>query len=196
MAPPTSVAHAVPLAPSRVRQLLTMSAAVVAGTLVAVLGAGGSYALWNDVKPVSAGAVTSGSAGLEINGGDPLPPLDLTLLLPGDKVYTAFSVANVGDADLSVSASISGVDPSLNLPSHLMVTLAPVDAASECTESVVGGTQGWMTAFSTAADAVVIVKQSSKLHCLVVELDTAAPSSVQGQLVDFTLQFDGIQVLS
>ncbi|HEU4808288.1 MAG TPA: TasA family protein [Homoserinimonas sp.] len=195
MAWPTSVAHAGPSAPSRVRQLLTVSAAVVAGTLVAVLGAGGSYALWNDAKPVSAGAVTSGSAGLEINDGDPLPPLDLTSLLPGDKVYTAFPVANIGDADLSVTASISGVDPSLSLPSHLMVTLAPVNVAGECTDSLVGGTQGWMTAFSTAAGAVVIAKQSSKLHCLVVELDSAAPSSVQGQLVDFTLDFDGVQVL-
>src|SRR5690554_5708050 len=80
------------------KALLASASAIAAGVLVAVLAAGGSYALWVDEASISAGTVVSATIGLTI---DEQPSVQLadsswSNLLPGEYVSQAVTLKNTG----------------------------------------------------------------------------------------------------
>ena len=172
------------------RGLLTWTATIMGGILVAVFAAGGSYALWNGSAKISDVTVSSGTIGLTMEA---VPALNIDGLVPGSSVYTAFTASNDGDADLSVVMSGTEVTGQTNgLASYLIVTLANVLTPGDCTKDVVGDS-GPVIGFTSTTSPVLIDAGFSTEYCLVVTLDPLAPDTVQDSTATFALTFDGTQ---
>lgn len=184
----------VPFAGITARGMLASAGAIAAGTMIAVLAAGGSYALWNDQVAISATTITSGTVGLTVTQAD---GMDITGLVPGASVATTFTASNDGDAGLSAAVTTTTLtSETLGLASHLSLTLAPVAGSAACNTSVAGGTQGALLGFTSTTNPVVIDPHASQLYCLVATLAPSAPTDVQGGTAAFALNFEGLQVAS
>lgn len=77
-----------------VRSMLSASAAVGAGTILAVLISGSTYALWADAGTIDAGTVESGS--MMITTAENFNDAAFTNLLVGERVRQTFTVTNTG----------------------------------------------------------------------------------------------------
>ena len=166
--------------------------------MLAVLGvqAGGTFALWSSVKAVPASTITSGTTGLTVNGQSTatLTGLDTTKLGPGAAVATTITLANTGTTILTVAASQGVVlADSQGLAAELTVRTVAVPPA-QCGPSTTGGVVGRIPGFQSSAAPVVITPGSSATVCLVVALDSDAPSSAQGGTTTFRVTFTGKQV--
>lgn len=177
-----------------IRGMLATTLAVMLGTFVAVLAAGGTYALWNDQVAISPTTISSGTVGLTVTQAD---GMNVTGLVPGAAVATTFTAANVGDVDLSVAVtSTTLASQTLDLASHLSITLAPVADSAACSTAVAGGVQGALLGFTSTTSPVLIDQHASQLYCLVASLSPSAPPEVQGGTAAFVLNFEGQQVAS
>lgn len=187
-------------APSRRRSHGGRGAALAAGGLAiaAVTGmqAGGTFALWSAIAPVKATTITSGTAGLTVNGqaAATLTGLDSTKLGPGGAVASSMTLANTGTTPLTVSVSNGVVTADTKgLAVELTVRLVGLPPAS-CSPAAPGGVAGRIAGFTSSGAPLFIPPGATATVCLVVALDADAPATVQGGATSFRLTFTGTQV--
>lgn len=180
-------------APSPIRKILVATGGVALATSVALVGTGTTYALWNGETAVNASTVTSGSAGLSINGtADYAIPLDLAKIGPGQSVRTPLTIANTGTTPLSAAVSSATIIAQTNgLADNLAITLTP---AATCVGTLEGGVSAPLASFTTAATPYLMAAGSTVQLCLEVTMNANAPATVQGGAANFSLTFDAVQV--
>lgn len=171
------------------RRFGVATATAGAAVLVAVVAAGGTYALWNESKSLDPGTITSGHTGLTINDltSYPIVGLDTTALYPGYSVITAspLTVKNTGTTPLHVTpGTVTFSNPSSALASQLVVAIRQT---ATCTATPVGSTATSFTSFDLQPGATTTI-------CVEVQLKSNAPASVQGITLGFTAQLVGTQV--
>lgn len=147
----------------------TTTAALIAAMVVlfAVLGAGGTYALWRDRYEVPPVTISSGSAELEVallESGMVGP------LFPGESDSMEVEVSNVGNSDLQVLAAAVGSS----------------DAVASLIDSPVcaGG-------IPVSPEPVTIVSGEVRNMCLQISLEADSPNTLRGQLSTIDVIVDG-----
>lgn len=172
---------------SRLTRRLGASAAAIGGAVVvAVLAAGGTYALWSDAMPVQAGTVTAGTAGLTINDvpSYAIPGLDVTKLYPGYSTISApLTVKNTGNTPLRVTPGTVTLSPSNALATQVVVA---VRQASVCTPTPYNTPPTQFTSFRLEPGGTTTI-------CVEVQLSVNAPPTVQGLALNFTAPLVGTQ---
>ena len=179
---------------SATRKLIVTAGMFALAIILALVGTGTSYALWNGTSVVDASTVTSGSTGLTVNGvtSYSIPGMDTIKIGPGQSVVAPLTLVNTGTIPLSTTISGTTVTSQTNaLADELTIT---VTASATCTTGLVGGTTARMAEFATSATPVVMEAGSTLQLCLVVTMDADAPVSVQGGTATFTMYFDAAQV--
>lgn len=147
----------------------TTTAALIAAMVVlfAVLGAGGTYALWQDRYEVPPVTISSGSAELEVallESGMVGP------LFPGESDSMEVEVSNAGNSDLQVLAAAVGSS----------------DAVASLIDSPVcaGG-------IPVSPEPVTIVSGEVRNMCLQISLEADSPNTLRGQLSTIDVIVDG-----
>ena len=126
-------AHRAPRRHVSLRGVVTSLCAVTAGTFVALLSAGGTYALWNDDAAMSGTVITAGILDLEVNGT--LASSHWTNLLPGEHHVQFVEVENTGNIPLDLSALPAQTGGQLG---SFELRLELVDDGDACS-AVIGG---------------------------------------------------------
>lgn len=164
-----------------IRGMLTVASTVAGLTFAGIATVGGSYALWQDNAPVSAGVIESGSLQLLINGQ---PSVNLTAahlqkLLPGDRVTQQVTLSNTGTvaADVTAQTAMASSDYEVRVAGGACPSTA-LTTASTLTAPVALGL--W------AASEVTTV-------CIEVTLKPTASPASQGAQAPFTLTFTATQ---
>jgi hypothetical protein len=173
----------------RARQLVAAAAATGGAVLLAVVAAGGTYALWNGGATLSPGSISTGNTGLTVNNltNYPIAGLDTTALFPGQTTITAtaLTVKNTGTTPLNVTpGTVTFTNPASPLASQLVVA---VRKTAVCTPTPSGSTPVSFTSFALQPGATATV-------CVEVQLKAAAPTTVQGLSLGFTVPLVGTQV--
>jgi hypothetical protein len=176
-------------ASSRARKLGAAAVATAGAVLVAVLAAGGTYALWDGTMQMETGTVSAGNTGLTINNvtNYAITGLDVSTLYPGRSAITAtpLTVRNTGTTPLAVTpGTVTFANPSSPLASELVVA---VRQAAVCTLTPYGSTPASFTSFTLQPNATATI-------CVEVQLKSTAPSAVQGLSLGFTAPLVGTQV--
>lgn len=183
-----------PRLPRVIRSLLISAGIFVGAILLALLGAGSSYALWNTSTVISASTVSSGSTGLAINGSSSytIAALDTTKLGPGQSVVVPLTVANTGSTPLNAFVAGTIVNAQTNsLASYLTIVLTQ---SATCTPGLTGGTSLRMAGFNTAASPYPVPAGVTIPVCLEVRMDSTAPASVMSSTATFTMSITADQV--
>ena len=175
------------------RSILSATAVVLTAILLAVLGAGGSYALLNSSASLSsATTIRSGTAALTLSA----LTLPTTALYPGAVVFAPVTVTNSGSVPLAVRAT--ALTPPLaqtSLSGALTIGLAIAASAAVCSAGSVAPT--WSGTFASASAASLgktIPVGGSAILCVSVTLSSTAPATAQGQsATNFGIVIDGIQ---
>lgn len=147
----------------------TTTAAFIAAVVVlfAVLGAGGTYALWQDRYEVPPVTISSGSAELEVVllGSGTVGPL-----FPGEANSVSLQVSNVGNSDLQVHAAAGG-------SSDVVTSLvdSPMCAGAAPAPPV----------------EVTIASGETRSMCLQVLLSIDSPNGLRGQSSAVDVVLDG-----
>ena len=178
--------------PSAIRRLFSTVGLLAAGLLVAVVSAGGTYALWNDTAPVSAATINTGKTGLTVNDNPSTFSVDLSAntLLPGRSVVPAAPIRlkNVGDTPLNVTApSITYTAASAALSPYLTVSMRTTTAAT-CTVTADA------TPLPASIDPIPFTVGQTVTVCLEVRLAPGAPDTVQGASATFLINLNAAQV--
>jgi hypothetical protein len=179
---------------ARARRSLLFPALLVAPiALVAGLGVGGSYALWNGGAPISETEVRSGTWTATVGVGDPgsptatsaaFDPATFVGMLPGETRSATLTVGNTGTTSFLMAASLDA-DSAANR--QVSWALAPGSCAAPSGAAVplgatpqnVGGALPGGT-FSP--------------YCLTIALAADVPESAAGTTIaDFTLVLDANQ---
>lgn len=164
-----------------VKGMVTSLCAVSAGTFAAVLGAGGTYALWNDASPIDGTVIMSGILDLDVTGG--LDSTHWSKLLPGERHVQYVEVENTGNVPLDLSvlgAQIDGDVGSFELRFQL------VDEADACS-SPIGGAD----ALGSTVGLGVLAPASGARLCVDVTLSATA---LPGDDADFSMTLTSGQV--
>jgi len=173
--------------PAAVKSMLTISAATLGATLIVAATAGGTYGLWADSAPVSAGIVNSGSLTLLVNDG-PTATLDSTrmaAMFPGDRVQYQVTVTNSGtvSADVTMAATSSSA-------AKVDYTVEVVGAS--CPDGSVPQLDAPdLLAGSTTFDT--LTAGQSVEACIEVTLKPNASNQSNGAMVPFTITFNAVQ---
>lgn len=163
-----------------IRGLLASTSAIAGASIVAVIAAGGTYALWDGGSNVSAATVHSGTTGLTVNNvaSYPLSGATWLKLLPGDVVSQQATVKNTGNVPGTVSAITSGsYSPLLVHVAKGNCPVAPAGPITGTSSTVVPTNLGVFT----AGEAATV--------CLQVTMPATAVDGVQGASQDFTVTF-------
>lgn len=178
--------------PSVLRRMLSATAAIGVATMLALLGTGTSYALWNGEAVVDASSVSSGNVGLTINGAAAysLTGLDAARLAPGRSQVAPLSIANTGTTRLSVT--ISGTEVLAQANSLAGFLTASVVPGADC--AVATFVPAPLTGFTTTAAPVVLEPGETRQFCLAIGLDAAAPPAAQGGSTTFAMAINAVQV--
>src|SRR5690606_19326596 len=95
----------------RIARRASGGAAAVGGAVaVAIVAAGGTFALWNDTGSINAGVISTGSGETSIRFavGDPASATAaFANMLPGESMTIPVQLQNDGDLDLSVAATLT-----------------------------------------------------------------------------------------
>ena len=171
------------------RRLGGAAGATAAAVIVAVMAAGGTYALWNASAELNAGTINTGNTGLTINDvtSYAIVGLDTSALYPGYSTITPtpLTVKNTGTTPLAVTpGTVTFSDPASALATQLVVAVRHIDT---CTPTPFGSTPVSFTSFTLQPGATTEV-------CVEVQLKSSAPASVQGLALGFTAPLNGIQV--
>src|SRR5690606_18902101 len=147
----------------------------MAGIIIAVSGAGATYAYLNAQTTAGAATLRAGSLGLTVST---LDANAFTLMLPGETVQRDITVTSTGDAPavVTVKRSAAGL---------LAVALAPVAC------SAVTGSTSWTTVATTASTLGEFTAGQTRTFCL----RASAPTSglTKSSSVGFTLDFASTQ---
>lgn len=175
---------------SATRRLLVSTGVLVVAIVIALLGTGTSYALWNGRADIAGGSVSSGTTGVTASA---VTGLDLSRLGPGQSVVTSVpvTVTNGGSTKLAVAVASTTVGGSTALAAELSLT---VTQGTTCSVGMTGGTTGRLTGFTTTATPVVLDPGTALDVCLQVTMDLDAPISVKNLTSSFTLNLTGSQV--
>jgi predicted ribosomally synthesized peptide with SipW-like signal peptide len=171
------------------RRLGGAAGVTAAAVVVAVISAGGTYALWNASAEIDAGTINTGNTGLTINDvtSYAIVGLDTGALYPGYSTITPtpLTVKNTGTTPLSVTpGAVTFTDSSSALASQLVVA---VRHTATCTPTPTGSTPVPFTSFTLQPGATTLV-------CVEVQLKSTAPANVQGLSLGFTAPLNGLQV--
>lgn len=166
------------------RSLLLTAGAVIAATVIALGGVGGTYALWSKAAPaMSTTTLTAGTASMTVSQPDAF-----SLLAPGRTVSRPFTITDTGDTDLKAQVSTASF-------SGTLATVATVQITDSATCS--GGNVVWSRTPSTRSnDGTVITtipKGQSKTLCMTITIDAAAPASTEGTTMTNSLSIIGAQ---
>lgn len=171
------------------RRIFGTTALFASAILVAIVAAGGTYAVWNTRTVVNGSTISAGSTELTINGSASyvVPGMDATKLLPGRSVIsTPLTLLNSGSTATSVTlGALAFVNPGSALASNLLVV---VRQAAVCEVTPYGTTP---VSFSSP---IVLNAGQSTLVCLEARLSASAPASVQGTTATFTIPLNAVQV--
>jgi len=181
-----------------IRSLLTSAAVLVIAVVLALVGTGTSYALWNGRADVNGSSVSAGTTGLTVNGAQAFALTGMnTPLGPGQSVVTAtpVTVANTGSTQLAVTVADTAVGGSTALADELTLTITP---AATCSAGQAGGLAGRLRGYTTAQAPFTLAPAgqtgSTIQVCLQLTLDADAPTSVKGATTTFQLNLVGTQV--
>lgn len=160
---------------SSVKRLLASAAGVTAGVVIAVSGAGATYAYLNAQTSAAGATLTSGTLGLTISTVDSTA---FTLMLPGETVQRDVTVTSTGNAPATVTVKRAAAGA-------LVVSLAPVACAS------VTGSTTWTTVSTTASSLGDFLAGQARTYCL----RAVAPTSglAESASTGFTLDFASTQ---
>lgn len=171
--------------------------ALVVAVATALLGVGGTYALWNGTASTAATTVKSATATITVGT---LSTMNTTVLGPGTGVTGTFAVKNTGSIPLSmrVATTSTKVASAANASSaavlgELTLRLTNVSSAAACTAGL-SGASGRLAAFDTGSSSFTLQPGASSVGCVELVLDADAPQSVSGAVTDFTLTVTGTQV--
>lgn len=170
------------------RGVLTATAAIAVGIVVAVGATAGSYAYLNATSSVGQEGVrvTASTALITLQRGiDPptsalLIPAAVYRMLPGDIVNQTLTVADSGMVELALYASVTDDGP---WETRLALGACP---ASGVLSGAALGVQGRL--FATEA------RNSGELICLQVLLPASVSASVENTAVTFTVTIDAVQI--
>ncbi|MBF4602698.1 MULTISPECIES: TasA family protein [Curtobacterium] len=181
----------------RHRWILPVALALVVAVATALLGVGGTYALWNGTASTAATTVKSATATITVGT---LSTMNTTVLGPGTGVTGTFAVKNTGSIPLSmrVATTSTKVASATNASSaavlgELTLRLTNVSSAAACTAGL-SGASGRLAAFDTGSGSFTLQPGASSVGCVELVLDADAPQSVSGAVTDFTLTVTGTQV--
>jgi len=167
--------------------------------LTAVLlstGGAGTFALWSGNAVAQGVTISSGTAGLTINGASSaaIADMDASTLGPGTSVRSVLTLENTGSTPLAIAVTASAVTAQTGgLADELTVRLTAVDSVSACAPGL-AGESGRISTFTTAPSGE-LAAEASELFCLEIALDLDAPPSSQGGTASFSLTFTGAQVV-
>jgi hypothetical protein len=174
-----------------VRSLVMTAGVIVGAIILAVVGSGATYALWNGSKPVGAASITTGSTGLTVNGVVNYSiPVTSTPLVPGISAVSPqlLSIQNTSTTPLSVSVGTPAFADPTGLQAQNGTLVITLLQSTTCAQSVDG------TPATAWTVPVVLAAGATLSACLQVTLSSSAPSSLQGQSATFTLPLIGSQV--
>jgi hypothetical protein len=156
---------------SSVKRLLASAAGVTAGIVIAVSGAGATYAYLNAQTTAGGATLTSGTLGLTVSTVDSAA---FTLMLPGETVQRDLTVTSTGNAKATVTVKRAAAGA-------LVVSLAPVACAS------VTGSTTWTTVTTTASSLGDFAAGQARTYCLRAVAPTSglAASASTGFTLDF-----------
>ncbi|TCL87105.1 camelysin-like metallo-endopeptidase [Curtobacterium sp. PhB142] len=181
----------------RHRWVLPVALALVVAVATALLGVGGTYALWNGTASTAATTVKSATATITVGT---LSTMNTTVLALGTGVTGTFAVKNTGSIPLSmrVATTSTKVASATNASSaavlgELTLRLTNVSSAATCTAGL-SGASGRLAAFDTGSSSFTLQPGASSVGCVELVLDADAPQSVSGAVTDFTLTVTGTQV--
>lgn len=181
----------------RHRWIPPVALALVVAVATALLGVGGTYALWNGTASTAATTVKSATATIAVGT---LSTMNTTVLGPGTGVTGTFAVKNTGSIPLSmrVATTSTKVASATNASSaavlgELTLRLTNVSSAAACTAGL-SGASGRLAAFDTGSSSFTLQPGASSVGCVELVLDADAPQSVSGAVTDFTLTVTGTQV--
>ena len=158
-----------------IKGMLASASAAGAASLIAVVAAGGTYALWDGQQAIPAATIASGSMGLTVNNlaSAPINTAPWSTLLPGDVVWQEVTVKNTGTVSGIVTASTTDAGPLL------------VHVKKAACSVVIGGTSSTVSPVSlgtfTASEAATV--------CVQVTMPANAPAVAQGTAYSFIVTF-------
>lgn len=176
-----------------IRSMAKAIAAVATAICLAVLAAGGTYALLNSsVSTASAATITSGTAALAV------APVTMSTaaLYPGFTTFGTATVTNTGDVPLSMRITgLTQPATSTAFSQSLTIGVGIAATAAACTSGIV--TPVWTGSFAVASMATIgpsLAAHSSAIFCVSVAMPLTAVSGSQGQAAaNFGLLIDGTQ---
>lgn len=166
------------------------------GVSVSVLGAGGTYALWNASASTKGATIKSGTATLTVS---PLSAMYTPPIGPGASTTGSFTVKNTGTVPLGIRVQTTRTKVSYANATDTVVLgaqtlhLSSVGSASGCRAGL-GGATGALAAFDTGSGYYTLPVGASGVACVEVVLAKDAPQTVSGAVTDFTLTVTGTQV--
>lgn len=155
--------------------MLASSSAIAGASIVAVIAAGGSYAMLTSSAPLPGGTVRSGSLDLTVNdvASYPLAGTTWSKLLPGDVVQQSVVVKNTGTVPGTVSASTIDAEP-------LLVHVKK----GACPTTITGA-----SSTVSPTNLGVFAAGEASTVCVQVTLPATVAGSAQGSNQNFTVAF-------
>ncbi|GAA3740447.1 hypothetical protein GCM10022239_15170 [Leifsonia bigeumensis] len=160
--------------------MLASSAAIAGASIVAVVAAGGTYAMWTSAATMSGGTISSASVDLTVNNQSSyaLGGAAWSKLLPGDVVSQEVTLENTGTAASTVTAETSG--PFGALLVHLARGGCPAPPAAP-----IAGPSSTVS----PTDLGVFAAGEASVVCLQTTMPAGVADTVQGTGQDFTITF-------
>jgi hypothetical protein len=181
--------------PLTASSLLTTALALAVAVILAVVAAGGTFALWHTQRTVPGGVVTTGSAELAVTGAT---GMSLAQLYPGQTTTGQVTVTNTGtvplglrvDAVTTPAATAGGAAEAfagavrVNLWAKT-ATGCPATAPARAWTGVVGAPGKDL--------GLTVGPGSAQVLCLAVTLAPDAPTAAQGATVPLSVALGGVQ---
>ncbi|MCS5492440.1 CalY family protein [Curtobacterium flaccumfaciens] len=175
----------------RHRWVWPVALALVVAVGTALLGTGGTYALWNGTASTAATTVRSATATVSVSS---TTAMNTAVLGPGTSTTGTFTVRNTGSVPLSMRVTTTASKSSVAAATgELTLHLVMVSSTAKCVPGLTG-TSGRLTTFDTGTGAFTLPAGVSGTACLEMALDADAPQTVAGATTDFTLTVTGTQV--
>ena len=165
------------------------TAVIAVCTVGGLAAAGGTYAFLNAGANMPGAKISAGTLDLQINGkaADALGAWNLTPAAPQAK---SFTITNVGDVDVTLSAAAT-IDVTSAIAANVQARITPVANAAACTVGLTGTRQDLAAYSQSALDAMV--KSTTQTYCLELSLKAGTPVSQSGQGLSFTMTMTGTQ---
>jgi hypothetical protein len=173
--------------------MLSLALSAGVAVIIAVAGAGGTFAFLNSGTQSAGATVVSGSATMAVTSPLSLPT---TALYPGVTISGSGTVKNTGTVPLRLRFAGLTQSTSVNaFTSALTIGAAIGSSPSSC---ATGFSPSWTATFAAVAPqeiAVTLAPGASAVVCVSVSLPNAAPATANGQsAAGFALLVDGRQV--